>query len=158
MVGSALNLEYKSMVVARCSVVGFRTSWTTTSSPCSRDVGAAKWDGLRRRFGTRLRRRRRAKLPCCESFGTSQPALNCADFTAEAVPAMRGYSFPPHRGSGYIVATPQSFNFWLASPSSHLRSLAGALRVVPLSRCAVVRERGLSSGRVGLASGGYLGT
>ena len=63
-----------------------------------------------------------------------------------------------NRGSGYIVATPQSFNFWLASPSSHLRSLAGALRVVPLARCAVVRERGLSSGRVGLASGGYLGT
>ena len=48
-------------------------------------------------------------------------------------------------------------NFWLASPSSHLRSLAGALRVVPYTRCAVVRERGLSSGRVGLATGGYLG-
>ena len=70
---------------------------------------------------------------------------------------MRGYSFTPHRGSGYIVAAPQSFNFWLASPSSHLRSLAGALRVVPHTRCAVVRERGLSSGRVGLATGGYLG-
>ena len=48
-------------------------------------------------------------------------------------------------------------NFWLASPSSHLRSLAGALRVVPHTRCAVVRERGLSSGRAGLATGGYLG-
>ena len=44
--------------------------------------------------------------------------------------------FTPHRGSGYIVATPQSFNFWLASPSSHLRPLAGALRVVPVTRCA----------------------
>ena len=130
----------------------------TTSSPCSRDVGAAKWDGLRRRFGTRLRRRRRAKLLCCESFGTSQPALNRADFPAEAVPAMRGYSLPLHRGSGYIVATPQSFNLWRASLSSHLRYLAGALRVVPLTRCAVVRERGLSSGSVGLVSGGYWGT
>ena len=29
--------------------------------------------------------------------------------------------------------------------------------MVPLTRCAVVRERGLSSGRVGLATGGYLG-
>ena len=29
--------------------------------------------------------------------------------------------------------------------------------MVPFARCAVVRERGLSSGRVGLASGGYLG-
>ena len=75
------------------------------------DVGAAKWDGLRRRFGTRLRRRRRAKLLCCESFGTSQPALNCADFTAEAVPAVRGYSFPPSPRLGSIVATPQSLNF-----------------------------------------------
>ena len=75
------------------------------------DVGAAKWDGLRRRFGTRLRRRRRAKLPCCESFGTSQPALNCADITAEAVPAVRGYSFPPSPRLGSIVATPQSLNF-----------------------------------------------
>ena len=105
---------------------------------CLRDVGAAKWDGLRRRFGTRLRRRRRAKLLCCESFGTSQPALNRADFPAEAVPAMRGYSFPLHRGSGDIVATPQSFNLGRASLSSHLRYLAGALRVVPLTRCAVV--------------------
>ena len=48
-------------------------------------------------------------------------------------------------------------NFWLASPSSHLRPLAGAVRVVPHTRCAVVRERGLSSGRAGLATGGYLG-
>ena len=78
-----------------------------------------------------------------------------ADFPTEAVPAMRGYSLPLHRGSGYIVATPQSFNLWRASLSSHLRYLAGALRVVPLTRCAVVRERGLSSGRVGLVSGGY---
>ena len=68
---------------------------------------------------------------------------------------MRGYSFPLHRGSGDIVATPQSFNLWRASLSSHLRYLAGALRVVPLTRCAVVRERGLSSGRVGLASSGW---
>ena len=30
--------------------------------------------------------------------------------------------------------------------------------MVPFTRCAVVRERGLSSGSVGLASGGYLGT
>ena len=30
--------------------------------------------------------------------------------------------------------------------------------MVPFARCAVVRERGLSSGSVGLASGGYLGT
>ena len=30
--------------------------------------------------------------------------------------------------------------------------------VVPFTRCKVVRERGLSSGSVGLASGGYLGT
>ena len=29
--------------------------------------------------------------------------------------------------------------------------------MVPFTRCAVVRERGLSSGSVGLASGGYLG-
>ena len=41
--------------------------------------------------------------------------------------------------------------------SSHLRPLAGALRVVPHTRCAVVRERGLSSGRVGFATGSYLG-
>ena len=35
--------------------------------------------------------------------------------------------------------------------SAHLCSLAGALRVVPFTRCAVVRERGLSSGSVGFA-------
>merc|ERR1711998_829699 len=45
-----------------------------------------------------------------------------------------------------------------ASLFSHLCSLVGALRVVPFTRCAVVRERGLSSGSVGFASGGYLGT
>ena len=33
--------------------------------------------------------------------------------------------------------------------SSHLRPLAGALRVVSHTRCAVVRERLLSSGRAG---------
>ena len=38
---------------------------------------------------------------------------------------------------------------------SHLRPLA--LRVVSHTRCAVVRERLLSSGRVGLATGSYLG-
>ena len=31
----------------------------------------------------------------------------CAEITADAVTAMREYSFTPHRGSGYIVATPQ---------------------------------------------------
>ena len=41
--------------------------------------------------------------------------------------------------------------------SSHLRPLAGALRVVSHTRCAVVRERLLSSGRVELATGSYLG-
>ena len=39
--------------------------------------------------------------------------------------------------------------------TSHLRPLA--LRVVSHTRCAVVRERLLSSGRVGLATGSYLG-
>jgi hypothetical protein len=36
----------------------------------------------------------------------------CAEITADAVTAMREYSFTPHRGSGYIVATPQSPGFW----------------------------------------------
>jgi hypothetical protein len=44
-------------------------------------------------------------------FGTSQPALNCADITADAVTAMRGYSFTPRRASGYIVAKRQS-SWW----------------------------------------------
>ena len=51
---------------------------------------------------------------------------------------------PTHHLEKTIVFYP-STNF------SHLCSLAGALRVVPFTRCAVVRERGLSSGSVGLA-------
>ena len=42
-------------------------------------------------------------------------------------------------------------------PEEYNKEEAGALRVVPHTRSAVVRERGLSSGRVGLATGGYLG-
>ena len=91
---------------SRCSVVGFRTSWTTTSSPCSRGVGAAKQDGLRRWFGTRPKRRRRAKLLCCESLGTSRPALNCADIAADAVTALWGYWFSHPFNSIYIDEVP----------------------------------------------------
>ena len=48
--------------------------------------------------------------------------------------------------------------FWCSSGFFWVLLIWVFLRVVPLSRCAVVRERGLSSGSAGLASGGYLGT
>ena len=53
--------------------------------------------------------------------------------------------------------TPQSSTLLAGFFSSYLRPLAGALRVVSPTRCAVVRERLLSSGRAGLVTGGYLG-
>ena len=65
------------------------------------------------------------------------------------MPAMRGYSFPPHRGSGYIVATPQSFNLWRASLSSHLCYLAGELRVVPLPAARLAESAGSRVGELG---------
>ena len=57
------------------------------------------------------------------------------------------------------TAVVYTFGFWLTGffSSFHLRPLAGALRVVSPTRCAVVRERLLSSGRAGLVTGGYLG-
>ena len=59
----------------------------------------------------------------CKSFGTSQPALNCADITADAVAAPWGDI------NLLLIATPVissrnrgRLNFWLAS-SPHLRLL-----------------------------------
>jgi hypothetical protein len=71
----------------------------------NRNVFTTKRDGLRRRFGTRLQRQRRAKLLCCESFGTSRPALNCAEITADAVTALWGYAVTAlwHRPEGILT-------------------------------------------------------